>query len=281
MASCRLSCFCWSPGFLSLFLSVFLIINTVSALVAQQSRQIGIMKSVGGRSPQIVAMYLLLVVTYGLLALVLAVPIGVLGAQVSAASWPTSLISNWATSAYPWSRLPCRYWWALSCRYWPPYIRCCRWHASLLPQAISNQGVSVDEFGGGVLDRWLTGQAFRSRRLLSRPLMLSLRNTFRRKGRLVLTLLTLTLGWDHFHQCLQRPGIHVARRCPEITGMYRSDLWVNFPYPQRVERVEHLAAEAPGVKAAAAWVRLPVRRVRDDGSQGDNLLLYAPPLRWT
>ena len=40
-------------GVLSLFLSIFLVINTVSALLAQQKRQIGVMKAVGGSTIQI------------------------------------------------------------------------------------------------------------------------------------------------------------------------------------------------------------------------------------
>ena len=45
-------------GLLALILSSFLVINTISALMSQQVRQIGVMKSVGARRSQIVWMYL-------------------------------------------------------------------------------------------------------------------------------------------------------------------------------------------------------------------------------
>ena len=35
-------------GYLTVLLSVFLIINTITALMTQQTRQIGIMKAIGG-----------------------------------------------------------------------------------------------------------------------------------------------------------------------------------------------------------------------------------------
>jgi putative ABC transport system permease protein len=68
-------------GGLSLFLSSFLVINTISAILAQQVRQIGVMKAVGARSGQIVGLYLALVAVYGLLALIIAMPLGALGAR--------------------------------------------------------------------------------------------------------------------------------------------------------------------------------------------------------
>ena len=45
-------------GVLALFLSGFLVINTISALMAQQVRQIGVMKAIGARRGQVVALYL-------------------------------------------------------------------------------------------------------------------------------------------------------------------------------------------------------------------------------
>jgi putative ABC transport system permease protein len=57
-----------------------LVINTITALMAQQVRQIGIMKVVGARAAQLVGMYLSLVLVFGLLALLIAVPLGALAA---------------------------------------------------------------------------------------------------------------------------------------------------------------------------------------------------------
>ena len=63
-------------GGLITILSSSLIINTLNALLTQQLRQIGVMKLVGARSIQILGMYLTLIIAYGVIALVLAVPLG-------------------------------------------------------------------------------------------------------------------------------------------------------------------------------------------------------------
>jgi putative ABC transport system permease protein len=63
-------------GIFSLVLSGFLVINTVSALMMEQRRQIGMMKAIGGTGQQIVGIYLVLVTSYGILALFVAIPIG-------------------------------------------------------------------------------------------------------------------------------------------------------------------------------------------------------------
>ena len=52
-------------GALALGLSAFLVVNTVSALMSQQVRQVGIMKAVGGRAGQLERLYTVTVTMYG------------------------------------------------------------------------------------------------------------------------------------------------------------------------------------------------------------------------
>ena len=61
-------------------MSGFLVINTISAILAQQTRQIGMMKAVGARDRQVAGIYLGIVIAYALLALAVAIPLGALGA---------------------------------------------------------------------------------------------------------------------------------------------------------------------------------------------------------
>ena len=64
----------------SLFLSVVLVMNTLTALITQQTDQIGVIKAIGGRRRHIVAVYLSGALVYGLAALVIALPSGLLTA---------------------------------------------------------------------------------------------------------------------------------------------------------------------------------------------------------
>jgi putative ABC transport system permease protein len=264
-------------GLLSLFLSAFLIINTVSALVTQQTRQVGIMKAVGARNRQIIAMYLVLVLAYGCLALLLAIPLGAVGAhalsQLMAGLFnfdlPRFYVAPQAVGLQVAIGLLVP---LLSGLY--PILSVLRVTAA---DAMRNYGLARDQFGAGWLDRMMTGQGAFSIRFLSRPTRLSLRNTFRRKGRLALTLTTLTLGGSIFMGIFSMRA-SVARTLDDVTQMYASDIWVNFEHPERIERVERATLQVPGVADARGWTRMPVRRVRDDGSEGETLTLYAPPI---
>ncbi|NQU31330.1 MAG: ABC transporter permease, partial [Anaerolineae bacterium] len=71
-------------GILIVFLSSSLIANTLSALLNQHLRHIGIMKLLGGRDQIIFRMYLVLLVAFGLLSLLIAVPAGGQGAYALA-----------------------------------------------------------------------------------------------------------------------------------------------------------------------------------------------------
>ena len=68
-------------GVMSVLLSVFLIINTTTALMGQQIRHIGVMKAIGATAFQLIGMYLTLVLAFGLLALLIAIPLAGLAAS--------------------------------------------------------------------------------------------------------------------------------------------------------------------------------------------------------
>jgi len=67
-------------GLMSLGASALLVINIINALLAQHTQQIGIMKAIGARKGQIVQMYMVAVIIFGLLSLLIAMPLGGLAA---------------------------------------------------------------------------------------------------------------------------------------------------------------------------------------------------------
>ena len=68
-------------GYMTVVLSGFLIINTITAIMAQQTRQIGIMKAIGGGNAQIFGMYVVLILGFGFAALLIAIPLANAAAQ--------------------------------------------------------------------------------------------------------------------------------------------------------------------------------------------------------
>jgi putative ABC transport system permease protein len=258
-------------GVLSILLSCFLVVNTVSALLAQQVRQIGVMKAIGARAYQMIAMYLGMVAFLGALALALALPLGALAAR--AAVWTLAGYINFDPPVYQQPLGVMALQAALS------LLMPCL--AAVFPilsgtgisvrEAIASGGAAAGEFGAGLVDR-LVGAI----QGLSRPLLLSLRNTFRRKGRLALTLVTLALGSAIF-VAVQSVQASLVRTLDETLNYYHFDVLVSFERTYRTEQVSAETLSVPGVAAEESWGMLDSHRVRADGSEGGSLFLVAPP----
>jgi putative ABC transport system permease protein len=261
-------------GALSLFLSGFLVINTISALMAQQMRQIGIMKAVGARVTQIVQLYVGMVLVFGFLSLVVAVPLGGLAAYAFT-GYMASLI-NFDLAGF---RIPTQ---ALALEVAVGLI--VPLLAALYPifagarvtvrEAISTYGLSKGLFGRNLIDR-LVEQVTSAIRAMSRPMRLSLRNTFRRKGRLALTLSTLTLGGAIFIAVL---SVHASllTTFDDALIYWNYDIEVDFAHSHRIPKIEREAMRVPGVVGAESWSGNTARRVRPDDHEGPNIYVLAP-----
>jgi putative ABC transport system permease protein len=258
-------------GSLSLFLSGFLVVNTISALLTQQIRQIGVMKTIGAGTGQITGMYLGKVLLFGLLALFVAIPLGALGAYAFT-SYLAFLINFDLSGFYiPLPALILE----IAIGLIVPLV------ASLWPvfsgarisvrEAISSYGLGKGHFGSNWIDRLLERV-----RGIPRPLLLSLRNTFRRKGRLLLTLFTLTLGGAIFISVL---CVHASllSTLDEFFNYWRYDVDISFTRPYRVDVVRDEALRVPGVLEAESWVGASANRVRPDGEKGRSLSIIGLP----
>ncbi len=263
---------------MSLLLSGFLVINTIAALITQQTRQIGMMKAVGARTGQVMSLYLATVVIFGLLALLISVPLGVVGAHVFSRFIASFL--NFDVNNY---RLP-------------PEVLLTQVAVGLLVpvaaalypiiagvrvtvrEAISEYGLGKGRFGSSWLDRLLLKiqNSAILRRRLSRPLLISLRNTFRRKTRLALTLITLILGGAIFITVFTL-RVSMLTTLDSWLDYFRYDIAIQFERDYRIERIERETLKVPGVVTAETWAFYNVRRERPDGSHSENLILFAPP----
>ncbi|MEM7334640.1 MAG: FtsX-like permease family protein [Chloroflexota bacterium] len=260
-------------GILSLVLSGFLIVNILSAILSQQVRQIGIMKSIGARTGQITWMYIVMVLTLGLLSLVISIPLGALGA--AALSQLFANLLNFNVSGFALDPRVVILQVAISIL--APLL------ASLIPvfrgvrvtvrEAISEQGLGKGQFGNNFLDQLIV----RSRSFLpgGRPTQISLRNTFRRKARLALTLLTLSLASMIFVSILSVQA-SLLQTLDDALNYFDYNIQVIFDQPYRVDRIQQIAEPIPGVNSVETWGFGSARRIRPDGSESDNLLLYAP-----
>jgi putative ABC transport system permease protein len=258
-------------GALSLFASCFLVVNTISALLTQQVRQIGVMKAVGARTSDVVVMYLMSVLLLGVMALLLAMPLAYL-----VAAGLTILISGLMNTDVTSLAMPLEVWLIMiAVGLVVPLL------AGIFPvfggarvtvhEAISGYGLGKGRFGRGRIDHLL--QRIHG---LSRPLMLSLRNTFRRKGRLALTMLTLTLSGIIFMSVFSvRDSMLLT--LDDALKYFNFHILGVFNGFYRTEQIEREALAVPGVIAAESWGFDTVRRVRPNETESDSLTMYAVP----
>ncbi|MDH4138824.1 MAG: ABC transporter permease, partial [Anaerolineae bacterium] len=261
-------------GTLSLFLSGFLVINTISALMAQQIRQIGIMKAIGARVIQVVQLYVGMVLVFGFLSLVVAVPLGGLAAYAFTGYLASLINFDQAGFRIPPQALALEVAVGLIVPLLTALYPIFSGARITVREAISTYGLGKGLFGRSLIDR-LVEEVTSAIRALSRPMRLSLRNTFRRKGRLALTLFTLTLGGAIFIAVL---SVHASllTTLDDALTYWNYDIEVDFAHSHRIPKIEREAMSVPGVVDAESWTGNTARRIRPDGHEGPNFSIVAP-----
>lgn len=257
-------------GVLSLLLSCFLVVNIISAILAQQTRQIGVMKTIGARSGQIVRMYLVTTLGFSLLALCLAIPFGWLGQRANTNFMSGLMNFDVLTTGIPPQVLALEVLIGMVVPLLAALYPILRGTRITVREAISEYGLGRGLFGENWLDRLIERV-----RGVSRPILISLRNTFRRKGRLILTLTTLTLASAIFIAVFSVRA-SLLRTLDDALSYWNYDIGVNLSRAYRADYMEQEALTVPGVVAAESWGFWGTRRVRADGTNGDDLLIIAP-----
>jgi putative ABC transport system permease protein len=111
---------------------------------------------------------------------------------------------------------------------------------------------------------------------LSRPLLISLRNTFRRKGRLALTLLTLSLGGAVFIATFN-VQVSLQQYTDRLGQYYLADVNLTLDAPYRLSKIEPLILSVPGVERVEGWSAARTERILEDNRAGEDVFLIAPP----
>jgi putative ABC transport system permease protein len=257
-------------GGLSVFLSIFLILNTINALMSQHLRQIGIMKAVGGRSGQIAVMYLALVAGFGLLALIPTVPLSGFISYTVSEGFSSYLNFRLAGFRIPLQTIATQTALALGVPLAAALFPILNGTRITIREAMASYGLGKGRFGKSRLDR-LTEKI----RFLSRPLLISLRNTIRRKTRLMLTLVTLTLGGAIFIGVLNLRTA-VDNTLHDIEGYFMADVNLTFGRAYRFDKIEALALTAPGVVGVEGWGYSGGQLLSPDKETGTDVQFIAP-----
>lgn len=257
-------------GFLVVFLSAFLITNTLQSLLDQQIMQIGVMKTVGAKRSQIVMIYMALIFIFGLLAFGIAFPLSNVAADTLDQFLATQINFRYSGSHFE-----------------PAVLIIQGVLAILIPQIAAffpiQQGtrISVQEALSGVRKVESTGKSWIDWMLmkilrLSRPLIIAIRNIFRRKGRLILTLITLTLGGAVFISVFN-VQISLSKYITQLSRYFLADLNLSLARPYRVDEIRQLLSAFPEIAKVEAWDQVQCFMVLPDGSIGENINLVAVP----
>jgi putative ABC transport system permease protein len=137
-------------------------------------------------------------------------------------------------------------------------------------EALSGYGLGKGRYGRSRLDHLIARIRF-----LSRPLLLSLRNTFRRKGRLALTLSTLVLGGAMVIGVLSVRA-SLLKTLDDFFLTYNHDIEVSMR-PARVVAIENAARQVPGVVGVESWGQASGPRVLADGSKTPAITMTGLP----
>jgi putative ABC transport system permease protein len=254
-------------GVLALLLSGFLVVNLIAAMLAGQVREIGVMKVLGAGPRQVAGLYLTFAAALGLVAGALALPVaaevGYRYAQLKAELLDFDLtgytIPRWVLGL----ELAV----ALLFPVAAAAIPVTRGSRIAVGDALRDVGLGGHPGGGRVLAR-ASGVA--------RPLLLSIRNAFRRRQRMVLTLLALATGGAVYLGALNlRAAIQDA--VDLVFAPQRFDLTLRLMERHPPGRIESAVRRIPGVAAAEAWSVARAGPARDDGTLGNAFPIIAPP----
>ncbi len=259
-------------GWMLVGISCIMVANTMDAMLTHEIKQIGIMRIVGGQLNQVVGIYVIFTTIMAGLAALLAVPLSIIASQ-----YLCRLIAGLINYDIFDSQAPL---WVFILEVSLALL--IAFLASIKPilsatifttvrEAVNPYGTETGE-KSTFLDNWL-GKL----RGFASPIMLSLRNTFRKKWRLGLTLLTLSLGGGIFIAvfCLRSSLLFTAYSLQNQFSRY--DLLVTLNQPYHIDVIKPIILESPGIKNVEGWRSTYVSRVRKNGSKSDPISIIAAP----
>ncbi|HEY3401779.1 MAG TPA: FtsX-like permease family protein [Ohtaekwangia sp.] len=243
-------------SFLILILGSILVATSMATLMVKQIRQIGVMKTIGARTTQLAAMYVLMVIVLCVVALVVAIPLSRITATIFYNQIAVLLNLEIRDRSIPWE-VPLI---QIAAGIGIPLI------ATAFP-VIRGSRVSVrkalDNFGVGrsIKRSWITSVS--SLGIFSDTFRLSIRNTFRQRSRLIMTLSLLGAGGAMFMTAM---NVSEAwnKNLSRIYQQRLYDLEIRLTDPMRADSILGIIRHIPGVRSAEGWNSISTSFVRDN-----------------
>ncbi|MFN8494847.1 MAG: FtsX-like permease family protein [Caldilineaceae bacterium] len=232
-------------GGIVILLSLFLVYNSISAILLQQVSQIGVMKAIGANTRQVLRLYLTLIIFYGSLACLISLPMGIGGAYGIKLFFTTFVDATDKNFAIDFFAVGLQ----ATAAFLAPIL------AALIP-VLTGARITVRE---AISTYGLTGSSGLVERLVARLrnapylLLLLIGNVFHNKVRMTMTQLTLIGSGIIFIAVL---GMYDSTQYTfgnELRSIHQYAVTLAFEQPQRQARIEPLVSTQPGVIAAEGW----------------------------
>jgi putative ABC transport system permease protein len=266
---------------LALLLGAMLTATVIGGLLAQQVRQIAIMKAIGARSHQVAGLYLGLVGALGIAAVAIGLPLGLAAGRAFIALIAGLLNLRIDSLALPWWLYAATLLIGLAAPLVAALVPIVAAARRTVKDAIDDHGVSP----GALSSSWMP-RALARIRITDAALNLAVRNMFRRRTRLVLTISLLAGAGAMFVTSLNLKAAW-ENNLTQAAHDRHFDLELGLQQPVPLERVVTLIAAVPDVGHVEPWDVLRasiagndglelVRRY-PDGVHGGFALRAAPP----
>lgn len=245
-------------SFLALALSAILAAAMIGGMLAQQVRQIGVMKAIGARTYQIACLYLVLVLLISVPALLIGVHPGIAAGRGFAKVVARLLNFTLYSEAVPTWVFIVQLLTGILVPVIAAFIPILAVTRTTVRKAINDYGINRDSVGSKGL-----GLIIGNLQGLDRTVLLSLRNTFRRKGRLMLTLGLLAVAGGLFIGSLNVKKAW-ERYISDAASKRRYDLEVRLSHPVREQTIMDVIASIPEVLRVETWNMAPAAVHRPD-----------------
>jgi putative ABC transport system permease protein len=232
----------------------------VAGFIAQQAQDIAVMKAIGARPAQIAILYLVLVGGIALAAAVAAIPLGLL----AAAGWVSAIANllnlDIASVRIPWLVATA----SAAVAMWAPITAAGLpvWMAS---RRTVRQTLSEWSLARGSWAPDLSARALVRVRGLSTTAALGLRNAFRRRARLMLTVAVFASAGAMFIASAELRSAW-SDNVAASAATRRYDLEIRLQNAASAVTVRHIVERLPGVREVESW---PVADVAVD--EGDHI----------
>ncbi|MES2018728.1 MAG: FtsX-like permease family protein [Pseudomonadota bacterium] len=260
----------------ALLLSALLTATILGGMLAQQARQIGVMKTIGARTAQLAAMYLAMVCAMGLVATALGAWAGVAaGRAFSGVVLKQILNFTMHSDAVPASTYALLFAMGVLLPVVVAAVPVLQASGATVRAAIDDFGASGGDYVAGWRWPWIP-----------RSLQMALRNSFRRRARLLFILALLAMAGAMFVSSL---NVRKASEQHLIDAAQdrHYDMETLLGRFEDVEQVRAIIMTVPGVAQVEAWNStstskaradgLEIERVYPDGAHGSLTLAAVPP----